>query len=274
MPLSPRKEAISNVLGMAYRSDRRRRWLFVRLLIVMTGVGSCLLCVETFLEKRIPDCGSACHELAVIPTAAISSSRLASGSTQTSSARAPEAAVSPGVATEATSTSTTTSTTTTPALRSEESETTVLRNVTPDSVTVGPNCRIGVAAEPALESATVGAIATLNDALGHVELVLDERGAVSVNFGGDWPVDYAPLGWTDSDRQTILLNPEHPGSRIDLILVEIIAHELGHVLLGPDHANDGTLMDPSLDGVVVLGGDDYTQLGELRCSALEGLRDY
>ena len=129
-------------------------------------------------------------------------------------------------------------------------------------------CTIPIAAESTLRSATSNALNALNAELVHVRLVLATSGTVTIGFGGEWPADVAALGWTDPSKRSILINPNHPGSTMEPALAEVIAHELGHVLIGAAHVSDGTILDPSLDGQIRIGDADRDALGSCTCETL------
>jgi hypothetical protein len=120
----------------------------------------------------------------------------------------------------------------------------------------------------AMTDAAVAALDLLNDATPLVELRPMDNGPVNVRFGGVWPTAPAPLGWTSGDGRQILINPDHPFAGEPAIITEIVSHELGHVLLGPAHVNDGSLLDPQLNGQVMLSDSDRTQLSSITCPEL------
>lgn len=132
-------------------------------------------------------------------------------------------------------------------------------------------CDVVVWVQPALRPAAQDALAVLAPTLGKVELRIGDNGAagdVSIRFGGEWPTHQPQLGWTAPDRRTVLINPDHPFVDHPSALAEVIAHEMGHVLIGPGHVGDGTLLDPHLDGVITLGDADVRELGALTCADL------
>ena len=130
------------------------------------------------------------------------------------------------------------------------------------------SCTIQIAVEPSLRSPAATALATLNAELVNVNLELSNSGVVTIRFGGEWPADVGALGWTDPSKRSILINPNHPGSTMEPALAEVIAHELGHVLISPAHVNDGTILDPNLDGQIRIGEADRSALATLTCDAL------
>ncbi len=135
---------------------------------------------------------------------------------------------------------------------------------------VATGCVVSVTADPMVRAWAESAIAELEHALDEIELRLADRdGVITVGFGGEWPVDQPQLGWTAPDRRTILLNPDHPLAARDAAMIDVIAHEFGHVLIGPDHVDDGTLLDPHLDGTVRLGPTDLAALDALDCANFE-----
>ncbi len=143
--------------------------------------------------------------------------------------------------------------------------------VTPGSLPAeGPTrCQVSVSADRGLEAWVDAAIAELAPALDNIDLhLIDRGGAVTIGFGGEWPVDRPQLGWTAPDRQTILINRQHPLSSRGVAMIDVIAHEFGHVLIGPKHVDDGTLLDPHIDGVIRLGDDDLQALSTLTCDDL------
>ncbi len=93
----------------------------------------------------------------------------------------------------------------------------------------------------------------------------DPAGPITIYYGGEWPTDPRALGWTAPDQLTVLINPDHPAVDVEGVLAEIIAHELAHVLLGASHVSDGTLLDPSLNGQIVIGDMDHLDLAALTC---------
>ncbi len=127
------------------------------------------------------------------------------------------------------------------------------------------HCTIAVQVDPILESATHEAIAALAPALTNIDLVIASDGEISIEFGGEWPTETPQLGWTAPDRRLVLINPDHPLVDRHEALVDVIAHEFGHVFIGPDHVSDGSLLDPHLDGQVWLNDDDRNALASLRC---------
>ncbi len=126
-------------------------------------------------------------------------------------------------------------------------------------------CVIAVQVDPFLEPATHDAIAALQPALTNIELTIASAGDISIEFGGEWPIETPQLGWTAPDRRLILINPDHPLIHRHEALVDVIAHEFGHVFIGPHHVSDGSLLDPHLDGGVQLNDDDRQALGSLQC---------
>ena len=132
----------------------------------------------------------------------------------------------------------------------------------------GQKCPVNVATEPSLRGPTASALAAINGVTPHLRFTVADAGPISISFGGEWPVAQPPLGWTAPDRRTILINPDHPGSTIDAALADIIVHELGHVLIGPAHVDDGTVLDPQIDGRISIGAADRAFLGELTCADL------
>lgn len=129
-------------------------------------------------------------------------------------------------------------------------------------------CTIQVSVEASLRGPASAALAALNVELVNVRLELSNSGTVTIGFGGEWPADVAALGWTDPTRRSILINPNHPGSTMEPALAEVIAHELGHVLIGAAHVSDGTILDPSLDGQIRIGDADRDALGSCTCETL------
>ena len=127
---------------------------------------------------------------------------------------------------------------------------------------------MGVATEVGLRGPTTTALTALNEVMSNLRLVVADVGPISIAHGGEWPVVQPPLGWTAPDRRTILINPDHPGSLIDAALADVIVHEFGHVLIGPAHVDDGTVLDPHIDGQITFGPADRAYLGELTCADL------
>lgn len=137
----------------------------------------------------------------------------------------------------------------------------------PEPAPVG--CTLAVSTDVALQDAARQALAAIAPALDEISLSLvDSGGMVTVSFGGEWGGPVPQLGWTAPDRRTILINPDHPLIHQPPAMVDVIAHEMGHVLIGPDHVHDGTLLDPHLDGVVRLGEEDLRHLDALTCDSL------
>lgn len=129
-------------------------------------------------------------------------------------------------------------------------------------------CPIAVATEPSLRGPTATALAAINEVATNIVLVVADSGPISISHGGEWPVERPPLGWTAPDRRTVLINPDHPASSIEPALADVIAHELGHVLISTGHVNDGTILDPNIDGRIVIGRLDREFLASLTCSDL------
>ena len=137
----------------------------------------------------------------------------------------------------------------------------------PEPAPVG--CTLTVSTDVALQDTARQALAAIAPALDEISLTLvDSGGMVTVSFGGEWTGPVPQLGWTAPDRRTILINPDHPLIHQPPAMVDVIAHEMGHVLIGPDHVHDGTLLDPHLDGVVRLGEEDLRHLDALTCDSL------
>ncbi len=129
-------------------------------------------------------------------------------------------------------------------------------------------CVVHVGVEPSLHGPASVALDQISAAAPLIDFVLADTGPVTISHGGEWPTDPVPFGWTAPDRRTILINADHPFHSIDEALAEVIAHELGHVLIGPDHVHDGTLLDPRLDGRINIGPADHAVLSDLTCSDL------
>lgn len=129
-------------------------------------------------------------------------------------------------------------------------------------------CTVAVVTDPVLVEPVETALRAVNAEMPHVRLVIAETGPLSIRFGGEWPADQPALGWTDPAGRSILINPDHPAVTMNRALAEVITHELGHVLIGPDHVNDGTMLDSRLDGQIRIGDDDRRVLSSLSCEVL------
>ncbi len=112
------------------------------------------------------------------------------------------------------------------------------------------------------------AIAQLDRATSNIDLVVDGASDITIAYGGEWPTDPAPLGWTSPDATQILINPDHPLANEASVIAEIVSHELGHVFIGPDHVSDGSLLDPQLNGQVVFSESDRAALRTVTCADL------
>ncbi len=127
---------------------------------------------------------------------------------------------------------------------------------------------MSVATESSLRGPTATALAAINEVTPHLHFVVADVGPISIAHGGEWPVSQPPLGWTAPDRRTILINPDHPASLIDVALADVIVHELGHVLISTAHVSDGTILDPKIDGLITIGPSDSSYLADLTCADL------
>lgn len=116
--------------------------------------------------------------------------------------------------------------------------------------------------------AGVDAIGTLDRATSHIDLLVGADADIQISYGGDWPTAPAPLGWTSPDRTQILINPDHPFANDPAVIFEIVSHELGHVFIGPQHVADGSLLDPQLNGQVMLNDRDRAALSSVTCADL------
>lgn len=127
-------------------------------------------------------------------------------------------------------------------------------------------CAIGIAVEPRLQPAVAAAIDSLQEYFDEVELTLANDGSAVIRYGGEWPVDEPPaLAWTDVDVALILINPEHPYSTVETVLTEVVVHELAHLLINEPHTDDLTLLDPQLDGQIIVGHHDRSALNAIDC---------
>ena len=129
-------------------------------------------------------------------------------------------------------------------------------------------CPVAVATAPSLRRPTGTALDAINEVTANIVFVVADSGPISIDHGGEWPLVRPPLGWTAPDRRTILINPDHPASQIDSALADVIVHELGHVLISTAHVSDGTILDPNIDGRIVIGPQDRAYLSELTCGDL------
>ncbi len=139
----------------------------------------------------------------------------------------------------------------------------------PATPAAGPTCSLSFAIDlGSMTDAAVGALGDLNRATSNIDLVMDGGATVEIRFGGEWPTDAAPLGWTSPDGRQILINPDHPYANEPAVIHEIVSHELGHVLIGPQHVADGSLLDPRLNGQVMLNDSDRAALSAVTCADL------
>jgi len=140
------------------------------------------------------------------------------------------------------------------------------------ATTAAPDrCAVTFAVELSQQTdAAVDAIRSLDRATSHIDLVIDADADadIRINYGGEWPTAPAPLGWTSPDRTQILINPDHPFANEPAVIYEIVSHELGHVFIGPQHVADGSLLDPQLNGQVMLNDSDHAALSSVTCADL------
>lgn len=160
-------------------------------------------------------------------------------------------------------------TTTAPAPPTTESGTAAVAgsSATPTTQVVDTACSIGFSvALGAMTDPALTAIAQINRAMSNIELVSGTD--VSITFGGEWPTDSAPLGWTSGDGSQILINPDHPYANEPSVILEIVTHELGHIFIGPQHVSDGSILDPQLNGQVMFSESDRATLSTITCADL------
>ena len=138
------------------------------------------------------------------------------------------------------------------------------------ATTAAPDrCAVTFAVELGQQTdAAIDAIHTLDRATSHIDLLVGADADIQISYGGEWPTAPAPLGWTSPDRTQILINPDHPFANEPAVIFEIVSHELGHVFIGPQHVADGSLLDPRLNGQVMLNDSDRAALSSVTCADL------